>query len=348
MPRKRNITQLKIEAKLFSSCHNLLDLQNKLRIPKNDILMNAMNVKYYRFKIRKSNGTFREIEAPDLSLKHLQSKLNYYLQAIYYLNQTKASYGYIITPRNKKSNKNIVKNAAQHLGANYMLKVDFKDFFHQIKQKDILNIFKSKYFLFDTKTSNYLAKLSTYNNRLPMGSPVSPVLSNFYTIPLDTALYNWASKNNISYTRFVDDLTFSSKTTEFTQEHFNQINTICISHKLKLNTYKTKFYKENDIKIVTGLVLSDTVDIQPEFYKALDKNLQRLKAVSETSFLMNNFQKNEFLKKFKQQVFGQINFIKTVEGHTSEIYKEYTQKYSFSKQVDVDKLSENWLNFSYI
>jgi len=346
--KKRNITQLKLEAQLFSSCKNLNDLQRKFKIAKNEIIMNALNPKYYQFKIRKHNGSYREIEAPDLALKQLQTKLNYFLQAVYYLNQTKASYGYIITPRNKKSTKNIVKNATQHLGCSYMLKADFKDFFHQIKQKDIFTIFNSNLFSFDKKTSNYLSKISTYNNRLPMGSPLSPVLSNFHTISLDNKLLKWANQNKLTYSRFVDDLTFSSKTKKITQKHFSQINNICVVNHLTLNKQKTHFYNKEDIKTVTGLLLSDTIDIQPDFYKALDKNLQRLKAIIEANILINNFQKNEVLNKFKQKIFGQINFIRTVEGHKSPIYKEYLEKYILSKQIDMDKLSENWMNFSYI
>jgi len=75
MTKRRNITQLKIDAKIFSSCINLYDLQNKIALPKNDILMQAMHIKYHHFKIRKPKGGYRLIEAPNLDLKFLQSKL---------------------------------------------------------------------------------------------------------------------------------------------------------------------------------------------------------------------------------------------------------------------------------
>ena len=348
MARKRNITQLKIDAQIFTSCHNLFDMQNKINISKNDFLMNVLSPKYYNFKVKKANGSYRKIEAPDNSLKQIQAKLNYFLQAVYYFNQTKASFGFIVTPRNKKSTKNIVKNAEKHLGCKNMLKVDFKDFFHQIKSNQVYDIYTGKLFSFDKKTSNYLTKISIYKNRLPMGSPISPVLSNLYSISLDNTLQDWANNHNVIYTRFVDDLTFSSKTNQFNKHHFDEINAICLQHQLKLNTHKTKFYTEKDTKSVTGLILSDTVDIDPNFYKALDKNLQRLKAITEASILMNKLQNNDLLKKTKQIVYGQINFIGTVEGYNSSIYKEYVHKYTVSKNVVIDKLSENWIHFSYI
>lgn len=348
MSKRRNITKLKIDASIFSSCHNLGDLQQKLAIAKNDIVMTAFNVKYHHFNIRKPKGGFRKIEAPDDTLKKIQAKLNYYLQAVYYLNQTNASYGYIITPRNKKSKKNIVQNATKHLGCKYMLKVDFKDFFHQINTKNIASIYNADLFSFNKKTSNLLTRISVYKNRLPMGSPISPVLSNLHTIKLDNTLENWANNNGIMYTRFVDDLTFSSKDVVLTKKHFLAINTICLNHKLKLNETKTVFFNEKDTKLVTGLLLSDTIDIHPDFYNSLEKNITRLKHLFEASVLTNKIENNSLLKKFRQIVSGQLNFIRTVEGHNSDIYKSYKEKYLIAQQVDLDKLSENWLNFTYL
>lgn len=345
--KKRSLQKIKHDAHLFTSCRDLNDLQTRLRFSKNNIVVLGMNPKYYSFEIKKTNGGTRKIEAPTSNLLALQRKLNYYLQSVYYLEQPVSSYGYIISPKAKKSTKNIVKNAEQHLHCQYMLNVDFEDFFHQVKTQDVLNIFSNNPFSFNQKTALQLARICTYNNRLPMGAPTSPVLSNLYTIDLDNQLEQWAFTNKIKYTRFVDDLTFSSHSTKITKIHFEQIKIICEQYHLKLNPYKTKFLNPNDEKIVTGLLLSKTVDIHPDFYKNLNNDLKRLHSIYETSIILNHLDNNKLLKKFKQEVFGQINFIKTVEGNSSTIYKDYLNKYQNALNIAPEVFSKRWINFSY-
>jgi len=344
---KRNIQQIKNDALLFSSCINLNDLQTKLSILKNEIILQGFQKQYYRFTVRKVNGGERTIESPSDSLKLLQRKLNYYLQAVYFLNQSSASYGYIISPKGKKSNKNIVKNAEQHLSCRYMLNVDFKNFFHQITQEDVAAIFTSPLFKFNKQTAQSLSKVCAFKKRLPMGAPTSPIISNLFTITLDQQLNNWAQTNSFTYTRFVDDLTFSSKTKEITPQHFSEIQHIAHANKLVFNTTKTKFLKVEHPKIVTGLLLQETVDIHPDFYKNLEEDLIRLKRIFESSVILKNLEQNTLLKTFKQEVFGQINFIRTVEGINSTIYQSYLNKYKQALTITEEVLSKRWIHFSY-
>ena len=85
--------------------------------------------------------------------------------------------------------------------------------------------------------------LFTYKGRLPMGTPTSPVLSNLAAIPLDNALTGWAGERGATFTRFVDDLTFSSTTAAFSPKYLKEITAICDEHRLNLNPFKTKFFR---------------------------------------------------------------------------------------------------------
>ncbi len=345
---KRSLDEIKKDAKLFATCTDITDLQNKLKISGNDLLLFSLHPRYYCFTIRKQSGGLREIETPAFQLKELQRKLNYYLQAYYYMNQSSSSYGYIISPGNRKNYKNIVKNAEQHLGNRYMMKVDFDDFFHQIKTRDVMGMFLANNLSFTQKAAHTLASVCTNNDRLPMGAPTSPVLSNLFALELDHTLEKWAGDHAIIYSRFVDDLTFSSGEKEITNQHFAEVRDICLQHNLILNPEKTKLSGPGDEKIVTGLVLNKTVDIHPEFYKQLDMDLQRLKSIYEATLLTNQFEDNPLLKKFKQEVQGQVNFIGMVEGYRSPIFKDYLNRYHQALEADEELFTMRWTNLSYL
>ncbi len=344
--RKLYHFEVKEAAQRFLACENLVDLRN-IGIDTAKIKLLAINPPYYAFDIKKNNGQYRHIEAPEPHLKELQRQLNFYLQCIYFELQPSASFGYIIRVKDQNPWKNILQNAKAHLGTKYMLNVDFKDFFHQFSERRIQYLLQNAPFQFDKKTALVLAKFFTYNGRLPMGAPTSPALSNLGVIALDNALTAWASENELVYTRFVDDLTFSSPKSPITGALHDQIVDICESHQLFLNPNKTKFFGEFDTKKVTGLVINDTIDIDPAYYQELAHDLVRLRHLTEVSLLMDNHNKNELLRKFKQEVDGKVNFIGMIEGYNSPTFYEYRQKIKKALNPNLDALSSRWNNFNY-
>ena len=142
-------------------------------------------------------------------------------------------------------------------------------------------------------------------------------------------------------------MTFSSKTQPLTRILHNQIVAICKENNLHINPKKTKFYGEFDTKTVTGLVINETIDIAPDFYKELNQDLSRLKSLVEVGFLVKNNQQNELIKKFKQEVDGKVNFIGMIEGYYSPIFYKYLQKVKKAMNPNVDALSSRWTNSNY-
>lgn len=349
MQKKQTLSQINNKAIRLLNCYNTTMVEQLLKLNNFELAQNTLLPTYYYFKIRKSKGGFREIEAPMASLKKIQRRLNDYLQCIYFNKQTKAAYGFVINTRKqhrKLTSKNIVSNAQNHLNKKYLLNIDFDDFFHQISYNDVFNIFKKPPFLFRKNMANTLAKICTNKGRLPMGAPTSPVLSNFACIELDTALEQWSAKNNITYTRFVDDLSFSANH-KITQQHFLQIQQITNKYQFKLNQTKTKWYGINDTKIVTGLWVKDTIELPNDYLIELDKDLNRLQKTIEVQIITGNIDRPTASKKFKQEVMGKINFIAVVKGYDSQQYEKYMIKYENAiNPPNKNQLSLRWMNFN--
>lgn len=344
--RKRTLNQIKKHSRELRNCHTKKELSRLLGYTKNQMTLLSFEPLYFHFTVQKKENRLRYIEAPDYELKRFQRILNHYLQTVYYENQTQAAQGYIIKPIGAKHKKNIYTNAHKHLGKDYMMNVDFKDFFHQISQKDVTNIFNGALFSLDKNTAHTLAKICCYKNRLPMGAPTSPVLSNIYTIQLDKELTDWATLHDSIYTRFVDDLCFSSDSIAFCVQHFDEVQKIASKYHLNFNKEKTKYFDKNEVKKVTGLVLKETVDIDPKYYLELDHDITRLQHATEVVYLTKNHNQKDFLKAYKQELHGKIAFIASIEGKDSKQYLDYLNRYYKALEPPSDELVRRWTKFS--
>lgn len=344
--KKLYLKEVKQLAERFTACEQLEDLEG-LGFDSDEIKLLSLNPKYHVFEVPKANGEARLIEAPNLALKELQRKFSKWLQCVYFLRQTAPSFGYIIRVKDVVPVKNILEHARQHLGATHLLNVDFQDFFHQISQLDVFHILQEAPFSWSKKAAGILARLFSRNGRLPMGAPTSPVLTNFATIKLDVALEQWAESVGFIYTRFVDDLSFSTKDKDITPDHLEEIKRICKDHRFDINPQKIKWYPPGTLKKVTGLVLNETVDIDPTFYQELNQNLNRLQGLSEVNMIINQHRENELYQEFKKEVQGMVNFIGMIEGYGSQLFYDYRQKFKQALKITEKSLSARWTNSNY-
>ncbi|RZK56028.1 MAG: RNA-directed DNA polymerase [Pedobacter sp.] len=105
----------------------------------------------------------------------------------------------------KKSN---ISNAKPHQGKKYIFTTDLQEFYPNITSEQVYQTLVG--LGFSTHFSHYLTKLTTYKYELPQGTPTSTHISNLVFLATDLKLIDLCEKNNITYTRYVDDLTFSS------------------------------------------------------------------------------------------------------------------------------------------
>ncbi len=141
--------------------------------------------------------------------------------------------------------KDNVDNAKQHQGKKYKFTTDLKDFFPSITNKAVYEMFINQ--CFSHQVASLLTKLTTYKGKIPQGAPTSSTLANLVFMKTGDVLYEYAKENKLTFTSFVDDMTFSSST-----DFKSKVPTILeiITKDYKISHKKTNYSRNPNI---TGL-----------------------------------------------------------------------------------------------
>lgn len=187
----------------------------------------------------------------------------------------------------RKSN---ITNAKAHQGNKYLFETDLKDFYPSIKSNRVHKAFIN--LGFNTQFAYYITKLTTWKGELPQGTPTSTHISNLIFLEIDYRLIDFCKMNNITYTRFIDDLTFSA------QKDFQySISEILESVKqggLKLSYRKTNYIGSQSI---TGIEVSlNKIDAPPRIIMKVDEE-----AKSEAKYKPYTIYRNNILKTNKRK-----------------------------------------------
>lgn len=224
--------------------------------------------RYYKeYSIQKKSGNgVRYINTPFTPLKQVQSYIKN--EILDNIDIHPNAFGFC-------KGKSIVDNARCHLNAKFILKIDLKDFFHSIDSYKIYRIFSS--IGYAKNLSVYLAELTTVpiNNLsrcLPQGAPTSPVLSNIASLNLDKRFKGFADKNDIKYSRYADDITFSGEKNRIPKMSF--IKRIIREEGFKINEQKTKQYDEKcNRRYITGLLVDSSIRVPQKTKKDIFRHL---------------------------------------------------------------------------
>lgn len=292
---------------VLCSINSINELARLLRTDQRRLQLMASRPSYKSFAIPKKGGGERQIEAPANDLKKVLGVLNRYLQSVYLFEKSSAAYGFVTGARNDDDRRNVLSNARKHIGKPYLLNIDLEDFFHSVTQEQVLKIFQGPPFRLKRDLPEILANLCTYHGRLPMGTPTSPVLSNFACRELDQQLSQFSEDLLWTFTRYADDMSFSAKL-PITADKVESICSIIEKAGFKVNGRKVKVYGPTDVKIVTGLLLEENeVTLAPDYLDLLAAEVaslqQVLKAQNEQGQLSTRW-----VEQLKQQVRGRLNF----------------------------------------
>jgi RNA-directed DNA polymerase len=280
---------------------------------------------YTQFKVKKKRGGIREISEPAPVLKKIQKRLNYFLQAYYLCIKPEAVHGFVVNPHYLGRRCNIVENAKVHTGKKHVVNIDLKDFFPGIGAWLVREIFTTELFGYNEQISTALTLLTTYEGRLPTGAPTSPVLSNFICLKLDQELADFCKSNQLTYSRYADDMTFSADSLISTDEILDIIS-IIQQNGFRINEKKLRLKKANQKQTVTGLTVNEKVNVNRKLLKKTRAMLHDLKtkgvvAASKKHFGIEGDIQAEIQGRFIYRLEGYINFIGQVRGIEDNLYR---------------------------
>ncbi len=337
---------LKRHATYWQHIKTIEDLAVLLRKPQHKIQLISLSPRYKEYRIPKRNGGFRQIEDPAPDLKDLLRKINHYLQAHYYFRRPDCVHGFCISPRHTED-RNILSNARRHLGQQYLINIDLKDFFHQVTSKRVTRVINQQFSRMEDELVELMVRLTTRKGRLPMGAPTSPALSNFASLGMDAELKTISHHCGWVYTRFADDLTFSAQS-PILPKHEDLIRPVIAHHGFTVNEEKVKRYGKGQEKIVTGLHLKDgKIKLPPDYLSQLQDEIARLRS---TLLVEGRYQTGMSMRKLgllKQELKGKLNFASQVLGGSAPEIIASEEQYEAALSAREDYESASWLEIPY-
>lgn len=269
-------------------------------------LSNNANKQYKLINIPKKNGGSRKVYAPSDKLKWCQHYIAENYLNTYAVSKYATAY---------QKGKGIIDNASVHCGKKYILKLDIEDFFGSIGFDKVYSVF---YKCYPAKVSKMFAELCTFQDALVQGSPASPVISNIVMYNFDMIIGKWCEERGISYTRYCDDLTFSSN--EKLYAVYNKAKGLLLKYGFYLNSQKTHFVSGYHQQNVTGIVVNEKPQVSAAYRRKLRQEIYYCNKYGIESHI-NKLGLNYTADEYKQVINGKINYILSINPNDTEFLK---------------------------
>ena len=322
--------------------------------------------KYSTFEIPKKNGEQRTIRAPDKQLKSLQRKLADLLQdCLDEVNTTRQLKDR--TAHGFKRGRSIITNARQHRHRRWVFNIDLEDFFPSINFGRVRGFFiKNRDFNLHINVATVLAQIACHDNSLPQGSPCSPIISNLVGHLLDMRLVKLAQSTGCTYSRYADDLTFSSNKRQVPLEIARQgDNQVPDSHRwlvgdalhdtiersgFSINAKKTHLMYRASRQKVTGLVVNKKINVPWEYRHNVRAMVNRLITTGtfEISGAVHKDGKVSIEKRpgTPNELHGMLGFIDDIDIYNSRNIEEKPSNKKSDKFSSKEKVYRQFLIYS--
>lgn len=290
---------------------------------------------YQVFALQKRNGENRQIRVPSNNLKYVQHKLLYILRLVYSVSEP--AHGFV-------TGKSIRSNAENHVRQTYVLNVDLEDFFPSINFGRVRGLFMAYPYSLPARVATVLAQICCVENELPQGAPTSPIVSNMICARMDRELSILAERRGCIYTRYADDLTFSTSEPRFPKAlayHQGDAKTrLTVGAELRkiinrngfnINHEKLRLQRTNQRQEVTGLTVNSFPNVSRQFIRQIRAMLHAWEKyglrAAEREHYDKHRNKNQGPFKhtpgFDQIVKGKIDFLGMVRGKNDLTYIRY-------------------------
>lgn len=330
----------------FKGITTRMELAAYLGCKYNHIIYNLFVIhpekRYSTFQIPKKSGGTREICAPVTGLKIVQKRLASVLNKT--VPQKYCAHGYV-------PGRSIKTNASVHRRKRIIINIDLKDFFGSVNFGRVRGLFGSYPFGFNDEVATFLAQICCHDGVLPQGAPTSPVISNCICRRLDNGLIAFARKYKLCYTRYADDITFSTglrslpagvgKIRRHKLSLSEELTEIIESNGFHINEAKVRYATRENRQEVTGLIVNQGINVPRKYVRRIRCMLHAWDRYGLAAAAKEHFSKFNYRHRspdnpeesFKRELIGMISYVGYIKGRGDRVYASLYQK---TKQLNND------------
>ncbi|ELL4734783.1 retron St85 family RNA-directed DNA polymerase [Salmonella enterica] len=239
-----------------------IDIETTLQkaYPDFDVLLKSRPATHYKvYKIPKRTIGYRIIAQPTSRVKAIQRDIIEILRQHAHIHDAATAY---------VDGKNILHNAKIHQNSVYLLKLDLVNFFNKITPEILFKALARQHLDISDEDKNILKQFCFWNRSkrkngalvLSVGAPSSPFISNVVMNSFDEEISSFCKKNKISYSRYADDLTFSTNERDILGLAHQKVKTTLIRFfgtRLIINNNKIVYSSKAHNRHVTGVTLTN-------------------------------------------------------------------------------------------
>ena len=289
--------------------------------------------RYSTFFIAKKTGGQRQIDAPNKNIKILQEKLNSILQSVY--RRRPSVHGFAV-------GRSVKTNAQEHIRKTWVFNIDLDDFFHTIHFGRVRGMFMANPYNIPEQAATILAQLCCYQGHLAQGAPTSPVISNMICAKMDGELQRLARDCGSWYTRYADDITFSTRRKRFPPDLAspNELGQVHVGRRLSeiiekngftVNRDKVRLRRQHQRQEVTGVTVNDVTNVPKRYASQIRAMLYAWKQFGleaaqrdwEEKYDLKDRGPGHYGPRFELVLKGKIEYLGMIKGHESLTYLKF-------------------------
>lgn len=287
--------------------------------------------RYHTFQIpKRTRGEVRTLKAPDHGLLRLQRLLLSCLTAAFTTSH-EDSHGFV-------PGRSVLTNAQPHAGHRFLLNLDLRDFFPSTSIGRVVAVLQLQPFGLAKEAAYLIANLCCDQGCLPQGAPTSPLLTNVVCQRLDRLLHQLASRHRCTYTRYADDLTFSSNRPVFRERFHQELNDIIAAEGYQQNEQKQHLQTPDSRQQVTGIVVNERPNVPREYIRKIRAMLHNweTKGYEATAATLRKYYyedsgstlRKERIPKLERVLAGKIAYLGMVRSKEDIVYSQLAAKLS--------------------
>lgn len=292
---------------------------------------------YKVFDIPKRGGGSRTICAPKSNLKIIQRSIARELSSVRPFHRSVN--GFV-------SERGIVTNGKLHAARGFVLNFDLIDFFSSVNFGRVYGILQAKPYNCRPKIAAMIAKACTFRGVLPQGAPSSPIITNMICARMDREFFDFAKRERLFYSRYADDITFSSRSSNYdriAEAAFDidrgsksvsvseEINRIVWSNGFEINPRKTRVSERTSRQEVTGLIVNKKLNVKRRYVRQIRAMLHAWKKYGFTDAQDEYNSKYSLTTDsldFARVLHGKISFLSQIRGKDDPVFLKYAVKFN--------------------